>query len=87
MMSEETAEFSITESEEGLRLDQALTKAGFAKNRSQALKLIKLQKVTLQNLPLRASYKVRAGEILHIVLAKKNPLSPLKKPLECLYGR
>ena len=85
MRSEEIAEFSITESEEGLRLDQALTKAGFAKNRSQALKLIKLQRVIFQNQPLRASHKVKSGEVFRVVLAQKKPLSASRKSLECLY--
>ena len=85
MKSEDAIEFVITENEEGLRLDQALTKAGFAENRSQALKLIKLQRVTFQNQPLRASHKVKSGEIFHIVLFQKKPLSISKKPLECLY--
>ena len=85
MKSEDTVEFVITESEEGLRLDQALTKAGFVENRSQALKLIKLQQVIFQNRPLRASHKVKSGENLRIVLIQKKPLSISKKPLECLY--
>ena len=80
-----TVEFSVPADDEGLRLDQALTKAGFTKNRSQALKLIQSQKVKLQNQPLRASHRVKPGDILSLELNEEKPLSVSEKPIECLY--
>ena len=85
MPSEKSVLFSVTEADEGLRLDQALSKADFIVNRSQALKLIKAGKVTFKDQPLRASHTVTAGEVFKIYLPVKNPLSISKKFVECLY--
>ena len=78
-------EFSVAENEKGLRLDQALTKAGLAKNRSQALKLIKSKAVTFQNKPLRASYRVSPGEIFRVTIETEKPPSVSKSSPNFLY--
>lgn len=86
MKSEKTVTFSVSQDDAGLRLDQALTKAGFVKSRSQALKLIQSEKVMLQNQPLRASHKVKPGEVFSLQLSdEKKALSVSKEPIECLY--
>ena len=85
MNSDKTVDFSVPTDDEGLRLDQALTKAGFTKNRSQALKLIQSQKVKSQGQPVRASHKVKSGEVFSVELTEEKPLSVSKNPLECLY--
>lgn len=85
MSSEKCLLFSATLAEEGLRLDQALAKAGFMENRSQVLKLFKAGRVTFKEQPLRASHKVTAGEVFKVYLPAKRPLSVSKKRVESLY--
>ena len=63
----------VKEGDQGLRLDQFLGKAGFAKNRSQALKLILQERVKSGGRPLKASRKLKAGDELEISLPEEGP--------------
>ena len=85
-MSQETFKFTVKENDKGLRLDQALMKAGFTASRAQALKLIKSQAVVHKNKPLKASHRVMPGEIFHITIESKKKSLPISKnPIESLY--
>lgn len=86
MKLKKTVAFSVSKNDAGLRLDQALAKAGFTKSRSQAAKWIQSQKVKRLNQPLRASHKVKPGEIFSLQLSdEKETPSISKEPIECLY--
>ena len=56
---------------EGLRLDQFLAQIPWVKTRSQALKWISKNHVFLNTLNLKASYRLRAGDLLKVVVPPK----------------
>lgn len=67
----------------GLRLDVFLTKTQVVKTRSQALKLISANQVSLNNSPLKASYRLNSEDCLTVSLSpeKEKDLSPYDFPL------
>ena len=72
---------------EGLRLDQFFGTTDFVKNRSQGLKIILENRVTLNNQVLKASYKLSSGEILKIAIPceSENKIKGYNIPLEIVY--
>lgn len=72
----------------GLRLDLFLTKNKITKTRSQALKLISMNKIYLNNLNPKASSRVQTGDILSISLEEMSfpeTLSKYEAPLDILF--
>ena len=62
---------------EGLRLDLFLTQNKFFINRSQALKHIAKHGVLLKQSPLKASYRLKAGDCLNLLAFDKPPVKDL----------
>ena len=71
----------VSKASQGLRLDQFLIKAGFSKSRSQALRLITQGWVRRQNQPLKASFKLKAGDGLEICLPESGSETDGRFPL------
>ncbi|MCZ0932126.1 MAG: RluA family pseudouridine synthase [Oligoflexia bacterium] len=83
-------EVLITEEFKNLRLDVFLTKNDFASSRAKALRLISSQAVFLKGKALKASYRLRSGDLLKVFLSpddshQKDILSPYDYPLEIVF--
>ena len=81
-------EILITEEFKDLRLDVFLTKNELVSSRSQALKLISNQSVSLSGKTLKASYRLREGDLLKVYLSpaeEENILKPYDYPLEIVF--
>ena len=73
---------------EGLRLDVFLAQIQIVQTRSQALKLISKNQVSLNNSPLKASYRLSHGDLLTVALPfskQKENLSPYHFPVDILF--
>ena len=77
----------INTSNEGLRLDKFLGETDFIGSRSQALKLITDKKVLLKNKALKASHKLKLGEVLKISVppTEKQNLSSYDIDIDIVY--
>lgn len=81
-------EITVSKEQKNFRLDQFLGKQDIFKNRSQALKAIKQEKVFLKGKPLKPSWQLKEGDVLKIYLPenpKKEILSPYDFPIPCIY--
>lgn len=69
------------------RIDRALGKHPEVQSRSQAEKLIKDQKVSLNNKPVKPSYRIQAGDQFHILIPeiKIRTLEPENIAIDILY--
>ena len=83
-----TQTITVRKEFEGLRLDIFLAKIQMVQTRSQALKLISKNQVSLNNSPLKASYRLSQGDLLTVTLPfskQKENLSPYHFPLDILF--
>ena len=72
--------------QENFRLDQFLGQINLFKNRSQALKNIKREKILLKQKPLKASYRLKAGDILKIYISESSKeIASYNFPVEIVY--
>ncbi len=80
-------QITVQSKDKGLRLDQFLGATNFVKNRSQALKLILENRVSLKNQNLKASYKLNEGDTLKVIIPfeSKDKIVAYDIPLEVLY--
>ena len=89
MIKEKTFIKTVAVGEEcqGLRLDQFLAQSRALKSRSQARRLISQQRVLLKDMPLKASARLKSGDILSLILTEKQSpgLEPCHRPLDILY--
>ncbi len=83
--SSQTKKIPVQKEFEGLRLDVFLKK--WTDSRSSALKLILEKQVCLNNRPLKASYRLRAGDQLRVTFPPKKTLNlkPWDFPLKILF--
>ncbi len=79
--------WNITESEQGKRLDAALSEHYDAYTRSYFQKLIKDGCVTISNKPCKANYKLRANDEIQVVFPapKEVDIKPENIPLDIVY--
>lgn len=72
---------------DGLRLDKWMTGLEFIPSRSRAAELIERGLVTIGGRALKASYKVRAGDVITITMPPPEPseLVPWDHPLDILF--
>lgn len=77
----------MTNEQAGQRLDKLLSSLDFIPSRSRASELIEQGLVTRNGKPLKASYKVQMGNVLHIELPPptSSTLLPLDAPLDLLF--
>ncbi|MCY4512668.1 MAG: RluA family pseudouridine synthase [Bdellovibrionales bacterium] len=79
---------TVPKEQGNFRLDQFLGEQGLFKNRSQALKAIKQNKVLLKEKPLKPSFQLKGGDVLTIYLPAKLPeenLTSYDFPVPCLH--
>ena len=78
---------SVSEKDQGKRLDQFLSETGLSLSRSQAKRLIDAEMIRLNQKPTKPSTHLRPGDIVAGFLPKPKPLSlePEPIPLNILY--
>jgi 23S rRNA pseudouridine1911/1915/1917 synthase len=79
--------FKIEENSQGQRLDQFLTENLEDKSRSQIQKLIKTQKVLVNNSPVKKNYLLNKNDKIDILPEDNQPesLRPIQKPLDIVF--
>lgn len=83
----EKLQFTIRDADSGKRLDVVLSEQGGALSRSQVQHAIKEERVRVNSVSRKASYKVSPGEIIAIEIPAPVPLQALAEniPLEILF--
>ncbi|MDO4307751.1 MAG: RluA family pseudouridine synthase [Eubacteriales bacterium] len=79
--------FMIEEQEAGIRIDRVLTDKCEDYSRSYLQKLLKDQQVSVNKNPVKANYKVQAGDTVHVTLPdmEEPNIRPQEIPLDILY--
>lgn len=79
--------FMIEEQEAGIRIDRVLTDKCEDYSRSYLQKLLKDHQVSVNKNPVKANYKVQAGDTVHVTLPdmEEPDIRPQEIPLDILY--
>ena len=83
----ETRILIVAEQDQGTRLDKYLSQAMDDCSRSRVQQLIDAEAVRIEDLPVKNSYKVKAGDEIEVTLPEDEPLEaqPQEMELDVVY--